>query len=162
MANENLKTYDWDDVTELTEDQERGGAETVVLPDGKYPFEVIKVEKQYYDGSAKIPACNMAKVFLRIDGGELGNGLVVENIYLVDKFQWKAAAFLRSIGLKKHGEDIQWRKLVQCDGERGRCEIYVDEYEKKDGSGKGQSNKLRRFFDKEEEAPKKAFKKGSF
>ena len=35
MANENLKTYDWDDVTELTEDQERGGAETTVLPEGK-------------------------------------------------------------------------------------------------------------------------------
>ena len=31
----NLKTYDWDDVTELTEEQERGGQETVILPDGK-------------------------------------------------------------------------------------------------------------------------------
>lgn len=162
MADEKMKVFDWDDVSAITEEEERGGAETTVLPDGKYPFEVIKVEKAYYDGSAKIPACNMAKVYMRIDGGELGMGLVVENIYLVDKFQWKAAAFLRSIGLKKHGEDIQWRKLVQCDGERGRCEIYVDEYEKKDGSGKGQSNKLRRFFDKEEEPPKKAFKKGAF
>ena len=51
---------------------------------------------------------------------------------------------------------------LHADLQRGRCEIYVDEYEKKDGSGKGQSNKLRRFFDKEEEAPKKAFKKGAF
>ena len=25
MANENLKTYDWDDSVALTEDQERGG-----------------------------------------------------------------------------------------------------------------------------------------
>ena len=161
MAAEEMKVFDWDDVSKITEEEERGGAETTVLPAGNYPFEVIKVEKAYYDGSAKIPSCNMAKVYMRIDGGELGNGLVVENIYLVDKFQWKAAAFLRSIGLKKHGEDIQWRKLVQCDGERGRCEIFIDEYEKKDGS-KGQSNKLRRFFDKEEEPPKKAFKKGAF
>ena len=162
MADNNMRTFDWDDVSAITEEEEKGGAESVLLPDGKYPFEVIKVEKAFYDGSAKIPACNMAKVFLRIDGGELGTGLVVENIYLVDKFQWKAAAFLRSIGLKKHGEEIQWRKLVQCDGERGRCEIYVDEYDRRDGNGKGQSNKLRRFFDKEEEAPKKAFKKGAF
>ena len=161
MAAEEMKVFDWDDVSSITEEEERGGAETTVLPEGKYPFEVIKVEKAYYDGSAKIPACNMAKVYMRIDGGELGNGLVVENIYLVDKFQWKAAAFLRSIGLKKHGEDIQWRKLVQCDGETGRCEIYVDEYEGRDGQTK-QSNKLRKFFDKEEEAPKKAFKKGAF
>ena len=162
MADNNMRTFDWDDVSAITEEEEKGGAESVLLPDGKYPFEVIKVEKAFYDGSAKIPACNMAKVFLRIDGGELGTGLVVENIYLVDKFQWKAAAFLRSIGLKKHGEEIQWRKLVQCDGECGRCEIYVDEYDRRDGNGKGQSNKLRRFFDKEEEAPKKAFKKGAF
>lgn len=161
MANDEMKVFDWDDVSSITEEEERGGAETTVLPEGKYPFEVIKVEKAYYEGGNKIPACNMAKAYLRIDGGELGTGLVVENIYLVDKYQWKAAAFLRAIGLKKHGEDIEWRKLVQCDGERGRCEIYVDEYEGRDGQTK-QSNKLRKFFDKEEEAPKKAFKKGAF
>ena len=109
---ENLKTYDWDDVTELTEDQERGGAETTVLPEGKYPFEVIKVEKQYFDGSQKIPACNMAKVFLRIDGGELGTGLVVENIYLVEKHEWKAGAFLRSVGVRSHGDKLEFRKLL--------------------------------------------------
>ena len=161
MADNEMRTFDWDDVSTITEEEERGGAESVVLPDGKYPFEVIKVEKAYYDGSAKIPACNMAKIYMRVDGGELGTSLVVENIYLAEKFQWKAAAFLRSIGLKKHGEDIQWKKLVQCDGEKGRCEIYVDEYEGRDGKTHT-SNKLRRFFDKEEEAPKKAFTKGSF
>ena len=161
MANEEMKVFDWDDVSSITEEEERGGAETTVLPEGKYPFEVIKVEKAFYEGGSKIPACNMAKVYLRIDGGELGTGLVVENIYLVDKYQWKAAAFLRAMGLKKHGEDIEWRKLVQCDGERGRCEIYVDEYEGRDGQTK-KGNKLKKFFDKEEEAPKKAFKKGAF
>ena len=160
MANENLKTYDWDDVTELTEEQERGGAETTVLPEGKYPFEVIKVEKQYYDGSAKIPACNMAKVFLRIDGGELGKALCVEQIFLLEKLEWKAAAFLRSIGLKKHGEPVAWRQLTHCDGETGRCKIYVDTYKKGDEEKK--SNKVKNFFDKEEQAPKKAYKKGDF
>lgn len=160
MGKTEERVIDWDD--QITDDGEYSGEESVVLPEGNYPFEVIKVEKAWYDGGNRIPACNMAKVFLRVDGGERGKALCVENIYLVERLQWKAASFLRSIGLKKHGEDIQWRKLVQCDGERGRCEIYVDEYEKKDGNGKGQSNKLRRFFDKEEEPPKKAFKKGSF
>ena len=47
------------------------------------------------------------------------------------------------------------------DGEKGRCEIYVDEYEGRDGKTH-KSNKLKKFFDKEEEAPKKAFKKGAF
>jgi hypothetical protein len=133
----------------------------VLLPAGNYPFEVVKTEKAWYDGGDKIPACNMAKIFLRVDGGELGKALCVENIYLLEKLEWKAAAFLRSIGLKKHGEPIAWRQLTHCDGETGRCKIYVDEYTGKDGEKK-QSNKIRNFFDKEEQAPKKAFKKGAF
>ena len=160
MANTEERVLDWDD--EIQSDGEYSGEETVVLPEGSYDFEVIKTEQAWFDGSKKIPACNMAKVFLRIDGGELGKALCVENIYLLERLEWKASAFLRSIGLKKHGEPIAWRQLVHCDGERGRCKIYVDEYDRRDGNGKGQSNKLRRFFDKEEEAPKKAFKTGAF
>ena len=103
----------------------------------------------------------MAKVFLRIDGGELGTGLVVENIYLAEGFVWKAGAFLRSIGIRQHGDKLEFSKLLHCDGERGRCEIYTDEYEGRDGKTH-QGNKLKQFFDKENEAPKKAFKKGAF
>ena len=151
------KVYDWDD--EITDDG-KGGQETTVLPEGKYPFEVIKMEKAWYDGSDKIPPCNMAKMFLRIDGGELGNGLCVENLYLCEKFEWKAAGFLRAIGLKKHGEPIKWSQLQHCDGESGRCQIYVDEFQGKSGPQK--SNKIRQFFDKEEATAKKAFTKGAF
>lgn len=161
MATEEMKVFDWDDVTELTEDQERGSVETAMLPDGKYPFEVIKVEKAWYDGGEKIPPCNMAKVFMRIDGGDLGSGLVVDNIYLAEKYIWKAGAFLRAIGVRSHGDKLEFGKLLHCDGEKGRCEIYLDTYTGRDGNQR-QSNKLRRFFDKEEEAPKKAFKKGAF
>ena len=160
MADNNeVKVLDWDD--EITSDGEYSGEESVVLPEGNYDFEVIKTEQAWYDGSSKIPACNMAKIFLRIDGGDLGKALCVENIYLLDKMEWKAAAFLRSVGMKKHGESIVWRKLVHCDGETGRCRIYVDEYTGKDGE-KRQSNKIKNFFDKEEQKPKKEFKKGAF
>jgi hypothetical protein len=154
---EEIKVYDWDDM--ITDDGQET-YESVVLPEGKYPFEVIKMEKGFYEGSAKMPACNMAKMFLRIDGGELGTSLCVETLFLVEKSQWKAANFLRSIGLKKHGEPVQWRTLEHCDGESGRCEVYVDSYEK---NGKQYTNnKIRRFFDKEEQQPKKAFTKGAF
>ena len=157
MATEQ-KMIDWDD--EITNDGEYDGSETVILPEGNYPFEVIKTEKLKFDGSAKIPHCWMAKVYLRIDGGDKGKALCVENLYLVENLEWKASSFLRSIGLKKHGEPIAWRKLTQCDGETGRCRIYVDNYTK-DGQTK-QSNKIKTFYDKEEQAPKKAFKKGDF
>ena len=159
MGKTEERVIDWDD--QITDDGEYSGEESVVLPEGNYPFEVIKVEKAWYDGGNRIPACNMAKVFLRVDGGERGKALCVENIYLVERLQWKAASFLRSIGLKKHGEDIQWKQLVHCDGETGRCRIYIDTYDGKDGEKK-QSNKIKNFFDKEEQAPKKEFKWGAF
>lgn len=158
MADEN-REIDWDD--EITNDGEYSGDETVILPEGNYPFEVIKTEKVRFDGSSKIPPCWMAKVYLRIDGGELGNGFCVENIYLVDRLEWKASSFLRAVGMKKHGEPIAWRKLVQTDGEKGRCRIYVDTYTGRDNKEK-QSNKVEKFFDKEEQQPKKTFQKGKF
>lgn len=159
MANENEKIIGWDD--EILSDGEYSSEESTVLPEGNYDFEVIKTEQAWYDGSAKIPACNMAKVFLRVDGGELGKALCVENIYLLERLEWKAAAFLRAIGLKKHGEPIAWRQLVHCDGERGRCHVYVDEFTGRDGETK-QSNKVKNFFDKDEQKPKKEFKRGAF
>ena len=159
MANAEEKVLGWDD--EIQNDGEYSGEESVVLPDGNYEFEVIKTEQAWYDGSAKIPACNMAKIFLRVDGGDLGKTLCVENIYLLERLEWKAAALLRSVGMKKHGEPIAWRKLIHCDGERGRCQVYVDKYEGRDGQTHT-SNKIKKFFDKEEQAPKKAFTKGSF
>lgn len=157
MSEVNTKVYDFDDM--ITTDGEES-YESVVLPEGNYPFEVIKTEKAFYDGSSKMPPCNMVKVFIRVDGGELGKALAVENLYLCEKTEWKAAAFLRSVGLKKHGEPIQWKRLTQADGESGRCQVYVDEYEGK--NGKVKSNKIRRFFDPEERTAKKAFKKGDF
>lgn len=154
---ENIRVYDFDDM--ISTDGEET-FESVLLPDGNYPFEVIKTEKAFHDGSPKMPACNMVKVFIRVDGGELGKTLVVENLYLCEKTEWKAAAFLRSVGLKKHGEDIAWKKLTQCDGTTGRCQIYVDEYDGK--TEKVKVNKIKRFFDPEEKSAKKPFKKGDF
>ena len=63
--------------------------------------------------------------------------------------------------MKKHGEPIVWRKLMHCDGETGRCQVYVDDYEDRNGKAR-QSNKIRCFFDPEEQQPKKAFTKGAF
>ncbi len=155
---EQTRVYDWDD--EISNDGAES-LESVVLPEGNYPFEVIKVEKAFYDGSAKMPACGMAKVYMRLDGGDAGSGLAVENLYLNEKMEWKAAAFLRSIGLKKHGENVKWNLLTHCDGESGRCRVIVDEFTDRNNNTK-RNNKIDRFYDKEEQAPKKTFRKGDF
>ena len=156
MSNE-LKTFDWDDM--ITDDG-NGSFETVVLPDGTYNFEVVKVEKQWYDGGDKIPACNMAKVHLRIDGGELGTGMCFENFYLYEKMEWKAAAFLRSIGLKKHGEPMQWGKIPTCEGCTGRCKITTNSFTGR--NGQVTNNHVAQYYDKDEQRAKKAFTRGEF
>lgn len=157
MADENAKLYDWDD--EITDDGYES-TEIVLLPEGNYPFKVIKVEKKYYEGSNKIPACNMAKVTLLIDGGDLGNGMCTENIYLLDKQEWKAAQFLRSLGLKKHGEPVKWRLITEANGCEGRCRVIQDTFDGRNGTTT--NNKVDKYFDKEEQAPKKEYKKGVF
>lgn len=158
MANEEVKVYDWDD--EITNDGYES-TEVVTLPEGNYPFKVIKVDKSFYDGSSKIPPCNMAKVTMLIDGGELGNGMCTENLYLTEKQEWKAAQFLRSIGLKKHGEPVKWRLIADCTGEEGRCRVIVDKFTDKNNNER-ENNKVDKYFDKEEQAPKKEFKRGAF
>ena len=160
-----MKVFDWDDM--ITNDGEGDFGESVILPEGNYPVEVIKTEKGFYEPRAgsSLPACNMVKIFLRVDGGDLGKALVVENLYLCEKTEWKISAFLRSIGLKKHGEAVNVRHLLQCDGEKGRCRIRVDSYTGKNGQEQ-QNNKLDRFFDPAEDrpapAPAKKWSKGAF
>ena len=158
MSNESMKVFDWDD--QIPDDGSES-LESVLLPEGNYSFLVVKVEKAYYDGGDKIPSCNMVKLFLRVDGGELGTSLCVENVYLYEKMAWKAAQFLRSVGLRKSGEAMNWRQLLDSEGQTGRCQIYVDTFEGRNGEKK-QTNKVRRYFDPEERAPKKGFERGKF
>lgn len=153
-----FKTFDWDDM--ISDDGNGGSFESVVLPEGNYNFEVMKVEKQWHDGSDKIPACNMAKIQLKVDGGDQGFAIVFENLYLYEKMEWKAASFLRSIGLKKHGEPMPWNKIPTCEGCTGRCKLTQNTYDGK--NGRVTNNQVKTYFDKEEQKAKKAFTRGDF
>lgn len=151
-----MAEINWDDL--ITDD----GAEerkTVVLPEGTYPFTVVKVEKTYYSGTA-MPRCNQAKIYIRLDGGNLGEGLACENIYLLSKFEWKASAFLRSVGQKKHGEPVSWAAIPNSTGLTGRCRVKVDTYTANGEERK--TNRVDKFFDKDEQQSQKAYTTGAF
>lgn len=124
-----MKTYEWDDIIEINDNEiDIRNLESVILPAGVYPFSVIKTDKGHFDGFAKIPACEMAKVYLRLSGGNLGKGMCSEAFFLTSNMEWKAAAFLSCVGLRKHGDKVIWSDLMKCTGTSGRCEIYVDQY----------------------------------
>ena len=142
------RALEWEDTIEKDES-------FTVIPEGKYDFEVVKVERGKFNGSAKIPAANMAIVTLNIK--ENGNviGEVSENLIMHSKMEWKLSAFFRAIGQKKHGEKLvmDWPNVPASNG---LCKVTIRKWKKEDGS-EAESNQVD-FLDPEEaaEAPVKA------
>ena len=87
----------WDDVIE------KDGPDFVLLPDGEYPFRVTKLERARFQGSAKLPPCNMAILTITVDGGEKGASIVTHRLYLHTKTEGLLCSFFESIGQRKHG-----------------------------------------------------------
>lgn len=134
----------WDD--SISNDE----SEFQPIPEGDYTFTVTKFERGRSKGSNKLPACNMAMLTLRIEGG--GRTVTItDNLVLHSSLEWKLSAFFRSIGQKKHGERLcpRWNEVV---GARGRCRVYIDNYTDKEGRPR-QNNKIDKYLDPDNTAP---------
>ena len=116
---EEVKVYDWDD--EIEDDGEQ--RDFVILEEGDYEFEVHKFERGHYTpkAGAKTPACNQAMMTLKITSDD-GDCYITDNFPLASTMEWKASAFFRSIGMKKHGEKLkmQWAESI---GKKGKAHI---------------------------------------
>lgn len=112
---EEVKVFDWDD--EIQDDGEQ--LSFVTLEEGDYEFEVCKFERGHFTPKkeGKTPPCNMAIVTLKISTKE-GDCYITENFPLASTMEWKASAFFRSIGLKKHGEKLKmkWNEAIGLKG----------------------------------------------
>lgn len=124
-------------------------SEFVLLPEGDYDFTVTSFEKGWFDGSAKIEACNKAILELTINAPGLGTSIVKENLLLSDKVEWKLCEFFRCIGQKQHGTGVKmnWNKVQ---GAKGRAHIVINEYTGNDGNNY-KNNKVARYLDPETE-----------
>lgn len=132
----------WDDEFAAEE-----SARSVLLPEGDYWFEVVKLERARHSGSAKTPPCNKAVVTFRIYS-PLGEATLTENFFVID-LDWarnKMTAFFAGIGIASQ-EDVEVRGRVrpvwtpEIIGRRGVCHIAPRSYEK-DGETK-QTNDLK-------------------
>ena len=132
------RELDWED------DIQESGQEYTLLPNGDYPFDVIKFERGRFDGSAKLPPCKMAILTLRVDGGDLGDVTIKHNLFLHTKCEGLLCSFFTGIGLQKPGETIAmpWSKVV---GAHGRASVEIHEWKKRDGTD-GYSNRVLRFL----------------
>lgn len=113
-----------------------------LLPEGDYEFTINKITRGRYEGSDKMPACNSVSVELTVWGAQ-DKVVITERFFLVRKLEWKLSQFFLSIGVKKHGEQLQMRWNIE--GMKGKCKVYIDKYRKQDGS-EGQSNKIKKFY----------------
>jgi len=102
------------------------------LPPGKYPFDVIALNKGFFEGSEKMPECYEATYTIRLKGGPLGDFDVDERFFLVRKMEWKVCQFFTSIGHRKKGEKInpKWDKAV---GASGMCEVSTRKFKNDQG-----------------------------
>lgn len=112
---EEVKVFDWED--EIEDDGE--GISFITLEEGDYEYEVTKFERGHFTPKkeGKTPACNMAIMTLKIETNA-GACFITENFPLASTMEWKASAFFRSIGLKKHGEKLKmkWGEAIGCKG----------------------------------------------
>lgn len=114
---------------ELTWDDEieKDGGNFILLPAGDYNFTVAKFERGRFQGSENLPACNEAKLELKIDSPEHGEVTVFHRLFLHTKTEGFLSNFFAGIGQKKKGEKLRmnWNTVV---GSKGRCKIVENKY----------------------------------
>lgn len=134
----------WDD--EIVKD----GGDYVLLPEGDYNFTVSKFERGRFNGSAKMPACNQAKLELTIHSPEHGDQTVFHNLFLHTKTEGLLSNFFAGIGQKKKGERLRmnWNAVV---GARGRCKLIHNKY--MSNGEERVNNQVSKFYPAEEGMP---------
>lgn len=114
----------WDDEIEVSEN------EFEPVPDGDYEFEVVSVERSYFNGSAKMAPCPVAKVQVRLLDDGRGAHLF-ERFLLSSKLSWKISDFFKCVGMRRPdaGRDeklkMDWMGAI---GRRGRLTVGTREY----------------------------------
>lgn len=134
------------------EDEIQKENEFILLPEGDYEFTVESFERSRFNGSEKMPACNMAVLNLRIQYPQ-GSTIIKHNLMLHTKTEWALSAFFRAIGQKKKDERLRmnWNMVP---GSKGKCKIGIRTY------NGNQYNEIKQFYPKEDVKP--AFTSGVF
>lgn len=145
MENVIEREIGWDDEIEKE-------SSFILLPEGDYNFVVESLERGRYEGSDKLPPCNMAILTLIFQDPESGEEVRLKHrLFLHSKTEGMLSAFFCAIGQKKHGEKcrMNWNMVV---GARGKCKVSIRKWKNKDGE-EIQSNDIKKFYDPEESTP---------
>lgn len=116
-----------------------------VLPDGEYPFRVVSMERARFEGSGKLPPCNMAKVTIEVGAAEGPAVEIIHRLYLHTITEGLLCQFFRAIGARKSGQKIamDWPGVV---GKTGRCTVTSRDWTNREGKVL-KFNQVDRFLD---------------
>jgi hypothetical protein len=134
----NERELGWDD------EIEKDGSDFILLPEGDYNFTVAKFERARFQGSAKMPACNQAKLELIVQSPEHGDVTIFHNLFLHTKTEGLLSSFFAGIGQKKKGEKLRmnWNTVI---GSKGRLKLEINKFKGKDGEDKT-NNQVKQFY----------------
>lgn len=123
MANQNYeieRELGWDAAIE------RDAPDFILLPEGEYDFTVDHFDRERFNGSDKMPACNKAVLYLNVETPD-GVAVVRESLFLHTKGEGKLCAFFTAIGQRQHGQrvNMNWNAVP---GAKGRAKIGIREY----------------------------------
>lgn len=142
MNNTAGRAFDWD------EGFDNSTGNYLLLAEQDCPFEVIKLERQRYEGGAKMGPCKMALLTIRLFGKE-GVTTVTHRLYLHTKTLGLLSAFFISIGQAKPEDEVIRPRWDRIEGAKGLCHVGIHEFVKQSGphAGEtGQSNEITRFL----------------
>ena len=125
---------------------ENEGSEFIVAEPGDYDFTVIGIERARFAGSDKMPACNQAKLSIRIDiPGASGECVIKHNLFLHSKTEWKLCEFFTAIGQRKKGQRVSmnWNAVI---GSSGRCKVTKRSYKSKNTGADLWTNDIEKFY----------------
>lgn len=138
MTNQQERELSWDD------EIEKDGGDFTLLPEGDYDFTVAKFERGRFQGSAKMPPCNQAKLELTVHSAEHGDVTVFHNLFLHTKTEGLLSNFFAGIGQKKKGEKLRmnWNAVV---GSKGRLKLEINKFTGNDGNERT-NNQVKKFY----------------
>ena len=130
---------------------ENEGSDFVIVETGVYNFTITGFERGRFDGSAKMPACNVAKLDVKLDLPDGGSCTIKDKLFLHSKSEWRLCQFFTAIGQRRHGEKVamNWSAV---NGAHGRCKVSKRSFKSKDGADKW-ANDIEKYLDPAESAP---------
>ena len=129
MSDYENKGYELDWDSEIDNE----GSEFIVAEPGDYDFVVTAFERGRFQGSAKMPPCNQAKLTIRLEiPSSDGTCEIKHNLFLHSKTEWKLCEFFTAIGQRQSGQRVamNWNAVI---GSKGRCKVSKRSFESKEG-----------------------------